>query len=108
MAIEQTTRSDSALQGHTPGPWSVECSHIYAPDGAMLAQVHNPGSKATDYPLIANRNLMAASPLMMDALIAAKQEMWIAARDQWTMADFKNWAVIQQIDAALNAARGVA
>lgn len=108
MPTDADTRHDSDLQAPTPGPWSVESSHIYAPDGAILAQVHNPGSKEADYPLIANRNLMAAGPLMRDALIAAKREMWMAARDQWTMADFKNWAVIQQIDAALDAARGVA
>ena len=39
------------------------------------------------------------------ALIAAKREMWIGARDHWTLADFKNWAVIQDIDAALVEAR---
>jgi hypothetical protein len=42
---------------------------------------------------------------MTAALVAAKREMWIAARHQWTLADFKNWAVIQQIDAALDKAR---
>jgi len=46
----------------------------------------------------------AASELLA-ALVAAKQEMWLAARDQWTMADFKNWAIVQQIDAALDKAR---
>jgi hypothetical protein len=46
----------------TPGPWSANCSHIYAPDGAIIAVVHNPGSKASDYPLVANRDLMAAAP----------------------------------------------
>ena len=40
------------------------------------------------------------------ALVEAKREMWIGTRDRWTMADFKNWAVIQQIDAALAAIRG--
>lgn len=42
---------------------------------------------------------------MIAALVEAKREMWCIARTQWTMADFKNWAVIQQIDAALDAAR---
>jgi hypothetical protein len=46
----------------TPGPWQTNGSHIYAPDRAIIAQVHNPGSKATDYPLVANRDLMAAAP----------------------------------------------
>lgn len=51
--------------------------------------------------------LIAAAPDLKAALIAAKQQMWLAARDQWTMRDFKNWAVIQQIDAALTKATGV-
>lgn len=38
---------------------------------------------------------------MREALEAANREMWESARHQWVMADFKNWAVIQQIDAAL-------
>jgi hypothetical protein len=43
---------------------------------------------------------------LYDALVAAKQEMWLVARHQWTMGDFKNWAVVQQIDRALQAADG--
>lgn len=39
------------------------------------------------------------------ALVEAKREMWVGARSQWTLADFKNWAVIQQIDAALTKGR---
>lgn len=56
--------------GHTPGPWGVNCSHIYAPDGEIIATVRNPGSKASDYPLVANRNLMAAAPALLEALEA--------------------------------------
>jgi hypothetical protein len=41
------------------------------------------------------------------ALVEAKREMWIGARSQWTMEDFKNWAVIQQIDDALAALRAL-
>ena len=55
----------------TPGPWQVNCSHIYTPDGAIIAQVHNPGSKASDYPLVANRDLMAAAPDLYEAAEAA-------------------------------------
>lgn len=60
---------------HTAGPWSVHMSHIYAPDGALLAQVHNPGSKASDYPLEANRDLMAAAPDLLTA-VATFVERW--------------------------------
>jgi hypothetical protein len=52
----------------TPGPWATNCSHIYAPDGAIIAVVHNPGSKASDYPLVANRDLMAAAPELYETL----------------------------------------
>lgn len=63
---------------HTPGPWSTNCSHIYAPDGSIIAQVHNPGSKASDYPLVANRDLMAAAP---DLLALAVSLEWSADVD---------------------------
>ena len=52
----------------TPGPWANHQSHIYAPDGALIAVVRNPGSKAADYPLVANRDLMTAAPDMYAAL----------------------------------------
>ena len=67
--------SVSTGAGHTPGPWAVNCSHIYAPDGAIIATVHNPGSKASDYPLVANRNLMAAAPDLAEALAKALPRM---------------------------------
>lgn len=52
--------------------------------------------------------LLIAAPDLRDALIEAKKAMWLGARDQWTMADFKCWAVVEQIDAALTKATGVA
>jgi hypothetical protein len=64
---------------HTPGPWGVHGSHIYAPDGAIIAQVYNPGSKEQDYPLVANRNLMAAAPDML-ALLSDLTTAWDASR----------------------------
>lgn len=57
---------------HTPGPWAINCSHIYAPDGAIIATVHNPGSKASDYPLVANRDLMAAAPELLSKVKIAE------------------------------------
>lgn len=50
------TTQPSAIVGHTPLPWVANCSHIYAPDGAIIATVSNPGSKESDYPLVANRD----------------------------------------------------
>lgn len=67
MTLRMTNEGEAGV-GHTPGPWGVNCSHIYAPDGEIIATVRNPGSKASDYPLVANRNLMAAAPAMLDAL----------------------------------------
>jgi len=52
--------------------------------------------------------LADAQRVLLAALKAAKSQMWIDARSTWTMADFKNWAIIQQIDAALTKADGVA
>lgn len=120
MPIEQTTRSESALQGPTPGPWLADFRNERREGGRFVTYVRG-GNQLVPIAAVptgvegygrdegrANAALIAAAPLLRDALIAAKQEMWLAARDQWTMADFKNWAVIQQIDAALDAARGVA
>jgi len=51
---------------HTPGPWKVHGANIYAPDGAIIATVRNPGSKASDYPLERNRDLMASAPDLLN------------------------------------------
>lgn len=45
---------------------------------------------------------------LLDVLKAAKRQMWIDASSTWTMSDFKNWALIQKIDAVLTLADGVA
>lgn len=47
-----------------------------------------------------------AAPALYAALVEAKREMWMAARQQWNLSDFNNWAVIQQINAALTQADG--
>lgn len=62
-------------------------------------------AQTVEHALETARYFIAARDLHA-ALIAAKQEMWLAARHQWTMADFNNWAVIQQINAALQKADG--
>ncbi len=58
------------MMNHTPGPWQVSGSHIYTadPERAMLAQVFNPGSKASDFPLGANARLMATAPELLAAV----------------------------------------
>jgi hypothetical protein len=38
---------------------------------------------------------------LRDLLKRTKQEMWRDASRTWTMEDFKNWAIVQEIDAAL-------
>lgn len=54
----------------TPGPWLVHGSHVYAPDHAILAVVQNPGSKESDYPLVANGLLIAKCPEMAGSLLS--------------------------------------
>ena len=49
--------------------------------------------------------LRGAATACEAALVEAKREMWIGARDHWTMEDFKNWAVIQQIQSAIDSVR---
>lgn len=49
---------------------------------------------------------MSLVPEMIGALVEAKRELWSIARHQWNLADFKNWAVVQQIDGVLAKARG--
>lgn len=51
--------------------------------------------------------LFAAARDLREALIEAKKELWMLSRVQWRLADFKNLAVVQQIDAALQKADGV-
>lgn len=46
------------------------------------------------------------APALYAALVAAKREMWDMARRDWTMSDFNNWAVMQQINAALTLSDG--
>lgn len=58
------------MSKHTPGPWRTHGSYIYAPDGAILAVVHNPGARLSDYPLVPNRDLIAAAPELLEALKA--------------------------------------
>lgn len=64
---------------HTPGPWKTNGSHIYAPDGAIIATVANPGASADDYPLVANRDLMAAAPNLLRELEQCAVELTEAA-----------------------------
>jgi len=58
----------------TLGPWSANCSHLYAPDGAIIGTINNPGSKETDYPLVANRDLIVAAVNALPALLATIEQ----------------------------------
>lgn len=46
------------------------------------------------------------APALYAALVEAKREMWAWSRDQWNIEDFNNFAVIQQINAALTLTDG--
>lgn len=100
----------------TPGPWQMSggrrsdviYGHGIGPDGGlMIAAVPysdlTPGEHIAS---LADARLIASAPCLYEALVEAKKELWMTARSQWAMADFKNWAVVQQIDAALTKADG--
>jgi hypothetical protein len=113
MTAPSNDRAGAA--GHTPGQWiATERSgyhEILAPDATCdwygrekMHAVAYCDTEIDEAEQLANASLIASAPDLYAALVAAKQEMWLSARHQWTMADFKNWAVIQQIDAALEKA----
>jgi len=83
----------------TPGPWQVHGSHIYTadPDRALLAQVHNPGSKSTDFPLAANARLIAAAPDLLATLKTLRP--MVGSPDGHTVGDV--WRAQKQADAAI-------
>lgn len=94
---------------HTPGPWTVdgppENQIVWsAAENRVCFLAHSSGLDTKRD--IATGRLIAAAPNLLAALVAAKQALWLEARSRWTMADFKNWAVVQQIDAALELADG--
>lgn len=98
---------------HTPTPRAYEQSSgaIYYADGdvePVIAGINQDGTSEEQADADGFQIVLAVNchDGLVAALIAAKQEMWLTARHTWTMADFKNWAVIQQIDAALEAADG--
>lgn len=94
---------------HTSGPWAVHGSHIYAPDGAIIAVVHNPGSKASDYPLVANRDLMAAAPELLDSgqdarkALQAMMDAWLDYHDAHSLTEPVTGASANAFDKALAA-----
>ncbi|MDX2334635.1 hypothetical protein [Brevundimonas vesicularis] len=93
---------------HTEGEWITSGGVVRIADenNITIKKVATAHGQFGDEERKANARLMSAAPDLKAALVAAKQQMWLAARDQWTMRDFKSWAVIQQIDAALSKADG--
>src|SRR5690606_42038625 len=93
---------------HVPFP-TRRSSDLTQDDPSNISTETHICGMSTDYMPIeereANAALIAAAPDMYEALKQAKREMWDMARHQWALSDFKNWAVIQQIDAALAKAR---
>jgi hypothetical protein len=51
-------------------------------------------------------DLNGAAEDLYYALVAAKRELWDRDRHAFNLSDFKKFAVVQQIDAALSKARG--
>ena len=87
---------------HTLAPWIVNGSCVYSPDGEIIAQVFNPGSKETDYPLIPNRNLIAAAP---ELLAACRGLLGVAERFRGLLKSHPIGNQITEADAAIIAAR---
>jgi hypothetical protein len=99
----------------TPGPWhSLDIGEIvpsdadgYPCDDLRICFMATAGSDpAAPDRIEANARLIGAAPDLYVALVEAKKEMWLSARHQWTREDFNNWAIIQQINAALTKADG--
>ena len=82
-------------------------SHV--PDGSTAAQwaeIMDPVHKQTADALAQeNARLQGALHEAKAALIEVKREMWREAQPKWTMADFLNWAIVQQITSAIARAR---
>lgn len=60
------------MSKHTPGPWHRSGARVESDDGALIAGVYD-GSKSNDYSReteIANANLIATSPELLEALEA--------------------------------------
>ena len=98
---------------HTPTPWASHESHIYGPDGAILAQVYNPGSKPDDYPLVENRDFIVRAVNAYDALVEALNEAreYFDGRadadcDQDGFIPNEEMKILAEIDAALKLAEG--
>ena len=85
----------------TPGPWVRHQSHIYAPDGAIIAQIHNPGRREQDYPLAANGDLIAAAPEMAELL-----EQWQTDAGYWDERAWHAGGVADKTRALLGRIRG--
>lgn len=103
MAKRDTTpqtpaREYPALEFRYDREWNA--GSILAPTGSVAAIERSKHCEALGM-------LFAASPDLRAALIEAKREMWSMCRHQWNLSDFKNFAVIQQIDAALQKADGM-
>jgi hypothetical protein len=99
-----------AITHHTPGPWKFDqtTGAVSMDDGDVEALVATVNFESvSERQANADGRLIAAAPDLYAALVEAKQEMWLVARHNWTMADFKNWASVQQIDAALEKADGI-
>lgn len=62
--------------------------------------------RAVGSPLAAEASI--ALDAAQKALVHAKQDMWVGARNHWTMEDFNNWATVEEINHALALVRAFA
>jgi len=97
------------MNKHTEGPWrvgrsgdGVEIVSDEMPSGvAELATVHSSAEYAGTLPAEANARLMAAAPQLLEALVAARENV----TDEWLSLE-QYGRLINHIDAAISAAGG--
>lgn len=97
---------NGAFRGNICGEeWPL--GYISAGPGKPVFALHEVAGEYSVADLTAAARKAAAAPELYEALVAMKKELWMTSRHQWTVADFKRWAIIQQVDAALQKADGM-
>lgn len=97
---------------HTPGPWAVDayrsearnnCVYIKGPTGILVAQaLHGPCALDPTLEQLADANLIAAAPELLEALEMAAQTWLMPFPGDCA----EKWAVYNQAVAAIAKAKG--
>lgn len=99
---------------HTPGPWDCDLDYIVAPDPngrhpdiyiAEIAHSDDEGRVASCEQQIANRQLITAAPVMLDALLLAQRALNTAPR--FRVGDTDSYDIAAIVDSAITTATTV-